>query len=62
MLTKYLLFDIDGTLINTGGAGLKAMKSTDKSILGNEELLKDYSFAGKTDSQIMNDMVRKSGL
>jgi len=62
MSKKYLLFDIDGTLINTGGAGLKAMKSTVKSILGNEELLKDYSFAGKTDSQIMNDMVRKSGL
>jgi len=62
MLKKYLLFDIDGTLINTGGAGLKAMKSTVKSILGNEELLKDYSFAGKTDAQIMNDMIRKSGL
>jgi phosphoglycolate phosphatase-like HAD superfamily hydrolase len=62
MLKKYLLFDIDGTLVNTGGAGLKAMKSTVKSILGNEELLKDYSFAGKTDSQIMNDMVRRSGL
>jgi phosphoglycolate phosphatase-like HAD superfamily hydrolase len=62
MLKKYLLFDIDGTLINTGGAGLKAMKSTIKSILGNEELLKDYSFAGKTDSRIMNDMVHKSGL
>jgi len=62
MLKKYLLFDIDGTLINTGGAGLKAMKSTIKSILENEELLKDYSFAGKTDAQIMNDMVRKSGL
>jgi phosphoglycolate phosphatase len=62
MPKKYLLFDIDGTLINTGGAGLKAMKSTVKSILGNEKLLKDYSFAGKTDSQIMNDMVRRSGL
>ena len=62
MPKKYLLFDIDGTLINTGGAGLKAMKSTVKSIFGNEELLKDYSFAGKTDSQIMNDMVRRSGL
>ncbi len=62
MAKKYLLFDIDGTLINTGGAGLKAMKSTVKSIFGNEELLKDYSFAGKTDSQIMNDMIRRSGL
>ena len=62
MAKKYLLFDIDGTLINTGGAGLKAMKSTVKSIFGNEELLKDYSFEGKTDSQIMNDMVRRSGL
>ena len=62
MLKKYLLFDIDGTLVNTGGAGLKAMKSTVKNILGNENLLIGYSFAGKTDAQIMNDMIRKSGL
>ena len=62
MLKKYLLFDIDGTLVNTGGAGLKAMKSTVKNILGNEDLLIGYSFAGKTDAQIVNDMIRKSGL
>jgi phosphoglycolate phosphatase len=62
MLKKYLLFDIDGTLVNTGGAGLKAMKSAVKNILGNEDLLTGYSFAGKTDAQIMNDMVRRSGL
>jgi phosphoglycolate phosphatase len=62
MLKKYLLFDIDGTLVNTGGAGLKAMKSTVKNILGNEDLLIGYAFAGKTDAQIMNDMIRKSGL
>ena len=62
MLKKYLLFDIDGTLVNTGGAGLKAMKSTVKNILGNEDFLIGCSFAGKTDAQIMNDMIRKSGL
>ena len=62
MLKKYLLFDIDGTLVNTGGAGLKAMRSTVKNILGNEDLLIGYSFAGKTDAQIMNDMIRKSEL
>ncbi len=60
MKKKYLLFDIDGTLINTGGAGLKAMKTAVKQILGDKDLLTGYSFAGKTDSQIMNDMVRKS--
>ena len=62
MLKKYLLFDIDGTLVNTGGAGLSAMKATVKNILGNEDILIGYSFAGKTDAQIMNDMIRKSGL
>jgi len=61
MNKKYLLFDIDGTLINTGGAGLKAMKSAVADILGDIDLLKNYSFAGRTDSQIMNDMVRRSG-
>jgi len=61
MNKKYLLFDIDGTLINTGGTGLKSMRSAVKNILGSIDLLKDYSFAGKTDSQIMNDMIRRSG-
>ncbi len=60
MNKKYLLFDIDGTLINTGGAGLKSMRSAVKNILESIDLLKDYSFAGRTDSQIMNEMIRRS--
>lgn len=60
-MKKYLLFDIDGTLINTGGAGLKAMKTAVSQVLGREDLLTGYSFAGKTDAQIMKDMARAAG-
>lgn len=62
MHKRYLLFDIDGTLVNTGGAGMRAMKAAIEKHLGDGNLLKDYSFAGRTDSQIFNDMVRKAGI
>jgi len=61
-MKKYLLFDIDGTLINTGGAGLKAMKAAVAQVLERKDLLDGYSFAGKTDAQIMKDMGRAAGL
>ncbi len=61
MQNKYLLFDVDGTLVNTGGAGLRAMKKTFEELLGDGDLVANYSFAGKTDSQIIHDMIRKSG-
>ncbi len=58
----YLLFDIDGTLINTGGIGLRAMKSAATECLGNKNLLEGCSFAGKTDRQIIHNLIRRSGI
>lgn len=58
----YLLFDIDGTLVNTGGAGLRAMKAAVTECLGDEGLLEGYSFAGKTDRQIIRDLIRRAGM
>jgi len=57
----FLLFDIDGTLINTGGAGLRAMKSATAECLGDGNLLEGCSFAGKTDRQIIHELIRRSG-
>lgn len=58
----YLLFDIDGTLINTGGAGLRAMKNATTACLGDEHLLEGCSFAGKTDRQIIQGLIRRAGI
>lgn len=57
---KYLLFDIDGTLLNTGGAGKIAMLKAFEKFLGDSNLTKNYSFAGKTDRQIIKDIVRRT--
>jgi phosphoglycolate phosphatase-like HAD superfamily hydrolase len=58
----YLLFDIDGTLINTGGAGLRAMKNAAAKCLGDERLLEGCSFAGKTDRQIIHGLIRRADI
>jgi phosphoglycolate phosphatase len=61
MTKKYLLFDIDGTLINSGGAGKKAMTMAFQKYLGKGALIDGYAFAGKTDSQIIKEVVIKAG-
>jgi len=58
----YLLFDIDGTLINTGGAGLRAMKASATECLGDPTLLEGGAFAGKTDRQIIHGLIRRAGI
>lgn len=58
----YLLFDIDGTLVNTGGAGLHAMKTAAAECLGDERLLEGCSFAGKTDRSIIRDLIRRADI
>jgi phosphoglycolate phosphatase len=58
----YLLFDIDGTLVNTGGAGLRAMKGAASECLGDGSLLEGCSFAGKTDRSIIHDLIHRAGI
>jgi len=60
MQRRYLLFDIDGTLINAGGAGRRAMVAAFQAVLGGGDLTQHYSFAGKTDLQIMADIARRA--
>ena len=53
-----LLFDIDGTLITTGGAGYRAIKRAVEVTLGVERALEGIPVAGRTDSVILRDAVR----
>lgn len=53
-----LLFDIDGTLITTGGSGYRSMKRAVEVTMGVENALDGIPVAGRTDSIILRDAVR----
>jgi phosphoglycolate phosphatase len=56
---RLLLFDIDGTLVNTGGAGIQSLKTIVRNRFGAEDDLRDIEFAGKTDRAIIRDILQK---
>jgi phosphoglycolate phosphatase-like HAD superfamily hydrolase len=57
-----ILFDIDGTLIDSGGAGTKSLDIAFKELFSVENAFEDISMAGKTDIQIMKEGLAKYGL
>ncbi len=60
-MPKLVLFDIDGTLVLTGGAGIRAMNSAGRSVLGAANLLDGIQVAGRTDWIILQDALRRRG-
>src|SRR5207248_4946703 len=56
---RLLLFDIDGTLIHSGGAGVHALKSAFKERFGIKDDLHDIEIAGMTDSGIVISILNK---
>ena len=59
---RLLLFDIDGTLVLTGGAGSRAMTRAFAVTHGLEDALKKVYLAGRTDLIIMRDALTHAGL
>jgi phosphoglycolate phosphatase len=57
-----LLWDIDGTLINSGGAGLRALRKALHSVFGVDGSLDDVEFAGRTDRWIVRQIFAKFGV
>lgn len=55
---KLLLFDIDQTLINTGGAGLRALDRACQKLLQLEAAMDGISPHGKTDPAIIREIFR----
>ncbi len=53
---KVCLFDIDGTLVITGGAGQYAFADTFREVFGIEEINRNVSFAGRSDRGIAGDL------
>lgn len=60
-MRKLVLFDIDGTLVLTGGAGLRAMNRACADIAGHADALADIPVAGRTDRIILTDVVARLG-
>src|SRR5689334_3893372 len=56
---RLLLFDIDGTLIHSGGAGVEALKRALTERFEIEDDLRDIEFAGMTDSGIVTNILNK---
>ncbi len=56
-----LLFDIDGTLLTSGGCGERALRLAVRDAFGIEDDLHDIEIAGRTDTGIARQLLRKHG-
>lgn len=56
-----LLFDIDGTLITTGGCGERALRLAVRDEFGVEDDMRGIEIAGRTDTSIARQLLRKFG-
>ena len=60
-MPKLVLFDIDGTLVLTGGAGLRAMTRACTEVVGHADALDGIPVAGRTDWIILHDTLTRLG-
>ncbi len=56
------LFDIDGTLVSTGGAGIAALEAGLAEEFGIGGCIEKLTLSGRTDRAIATDLLRLSGL
>jgi phosphoglycolate phosphatase-like HAD superfamily hydrolase len=57
-----LLFDIDGTLVTTGGAGRRALELAFGRLHGREDALRHFPLDGMTDRSIVREGLRHLGV
>jgi phosphoglycolate phosphatase len=60
--TRLVLFDIDGTLVLTGRAGMRAMNRACEETVGHAHALDGVAVAGRTDWIILHDVMANNGL
>ena len=58
-MIRLILFDIDGTLIKTGGAGERAFAKVCAQEFNVPDATKNLNFAGRTDPSIVRDFFRQ---
>ena len=59
-MKRLVLFDIDGTLLSSHGAGRRAMEAALIETFGTSGS-PEYRYDGKTDKQIVRDLMRDEG-
>src|ERR1700750_1736541 len=57
-----ILFDIDGTLVLTGGAGGRAMSLAFEELFAIADAFKGVAMAGRTDAWILTDTAAAHGI
>lgn len=57
-----VLFDIDGTLVRTGGAGTRAMNRAFQDVFGIASAFDGISMAGRTDKWILQSAAARAGM
>ena len=61
-VTRLLLFDIDGTLLLSGGAGTRALNRTFEEMFGVAGAFTGIAVAGRTDPLILGDALDRAGV
>ncbi|MEK7854083.1 MAG: HAD hydrolase-like protein [candidate division NC10 bacterium] len=59
MAARILLFDLDGTLVLTGGAGVRALDRAFQDLYGLQDAGRGVPFHGRTDLRIIRDIVER---
>ena len=54
-MIRVVFWDIDGTLIRTGGAGVKAFERTFETVFGLKEATRTLQFSGRTDTSLIRE-------
>ncbi len=60
-MRKLVLFDIDGTLLLTAGAGRRAITAALADLVGSTDAFERIRFDGKTDPQIVAELLHAAG-
>ncbi len=61
-MVRLVLFDIDGTLIRSGGAGVRAFERTFAEVFGLPETTRRLKFAGRTDMSLVREGLTLHGV
>ena len=60
-MRRLILWDIDGTLLSADGAGRNAVRDALVEVFGTTGPIGGYSFAGRTDPEIVRHLMRGAG-
>jgi phosphoglycolate phosphatase-like HAD superfamily hydrolase len=61
-IMKFLLFDIDGTLIDSAGAGKRSLNISFNEMFGKADAFEGMSLDGKTDPEILREGMTRYGI